>query len=289
MARAPAAAPTNPVALAKRAGCMLAGEDFILRRAKAEPTGREVITHVDDSAFADLVLQSRNASMTPARFARCLIEQGLAGAGDFRPATVVARIGEPVSGEVEKIAALERANGSLRQEITDLHHKLAGERRAAALRDEKVIAMSRDIRATHGERDEARRFQQSTFADLSAAQETIVTLEGRVAALEAALKVEAEKARPVITLQANRPLVEKTEKAIGALADAAQDTFRHRYAPVVPDAPDDLAGMADCTRRMIIALAASGLTPKAIARETETPAHLVKAVLDQRQKRGGAA
>lgn len=286
MTRAPAAAPTNPVALAKRAGCMLAGEDFILRRAKAEPTGREVITHIDDSAFADLVLQSRSAQMTPARFARCLIERGLAGAGDVRPATVVARIGEPVSGEVEKIAGLERANGSLRQEISDLHHKLAGERRTIALRDEKIVGISREIFAAHGERDEARRFQQSTFADLSAAQETIVTLEGRVAALEAALKDKAEKARPIVTLQAKRPLSENTEKALGALAEAAQDTFKHRYAP---DAPDDLSGMADCTRRMIIALAASGLNPKAIARETETPANLVKAVLDQRQKRGGAA
>lgn len=79
MAKAP-----DPVALAKRAGCMLAGEDFILRRAKAEPTGREVIVHIDDRAFAELVIQSRASSMTPARFARHLIEHGLSNAGDVK-------------------------------------------------------------------------------------------------------------------------------------------------------------------------------------------------------------
>lgn len=50
--------------------------------------------------------------------------------------------------------------------------------------------------------------------------------------------------------------------------------------PEALPARDVTAGLADCTRRMIISLKACGLRPAEIARDTDTPLHVVKAVLD---------
>lgn len=80
MARARETSDHNPVALAKRAGCMLAGEDFILRRAAQDGDGarREVIVRLDEPLYVKLIDASRRYRQTPGALAADYVRTGLA-------------------------------------------------------------------------------------------------------------------------------------------------------------------------------------------------------------------
>lgn len=200
--------------------------------------------------------------------------------GDDALDASVARIGEPGNDDT-RVAALEGKVAGLRAELNNVNASLDQSRRKTAA---EIAKMSELQKLLHGANEEIDGLKDALDAEKMKHAEIFCELHAARQELEA-LKA-AEKKPPIVTITADPGLNSETKAALIAAAKAA-----HPLITVRPE-PEALAGLADCTRRMIIALKASGLTPKEIARETDTPVATVAAVLDQaarpRNRKAGA-
>lgn len=136
-------------------------------------------------------------------------------------------------------------------------------------------------------------------ADLDEAVKRGLNLEQK---LEATLKDLAKARGEISALQDELALGRRRQAELDEDAKAAKariDELNRNQVingnevgfsrPEALPSKDPTVGLADCTRRMIIALNAAGLRAPAIARDTDTPLHIVKAVIDQRQAGGRRA
>lgn len=199
--------------------------------------------------------------------------------GDAALEAAVARIGEPGSGDAARIAPLESKIAELRAELNNTHASLDQSRRHSAAQIAKVSELQQLLWAAQEEIDglkdalDAEKMKHAEiFSDLYSARQELEALKA------------AQKKLPTIAIMAEERVDPELQAALIAAAERLPPTiqsgsiFQHPYAP---NPPDPLAGLADCTRRMILALKASGQSPKEIARETDTPLAIVTAVLDQ--------
>lgn len=131
--------------------------------------------------------------------------------------------------------------------------------------ESKAANLRAELNNVNASLDASRRNSAAQIAKVGELQKLLWAAQEEIDGLKGALDAAQQELE---TLKAPAPLI-PTVVTINAASD------------IDPETRDALADLADCTRRMILALKASGLTPKEIARETDTPVATVQTVLAQ--------
>lgn len=246
--REPAAALTNPVALAKRAGCMLAGEDFISRRMPKDDSCREVIVRLAQASFVALVGAARTTQATPAQLSRSYIEAGLFGAASpataddeaaYRAGQTIARLRKQLDDASAYCRMREREVEQCKADVTRL--RVERDQRVAECEDPETLLNDEKIA------------NAKLFSELCA----LKTEHSRT--VEEGFKVvnELRRERDEARLEPSKKVGLPRRAGAGALPKAfVKAVVSYRYANATPD---QIAGYLDCdvadVRR---ALASSG-------------------------------
>lgn len=177
-------------------------------------------------------------------------------------------------------ARVEQVVVSMEADMAPLMRELERWKKVAEefrLRGEQADHIQEQLNNLRAEKEQLRQSLKAVQAQRDQfEQELAEEIALRVGAIDRMKKAELERdellasSGPKKTVRSDQPL---TGTEIGFVP------------PEALPAREITAGLADCTRRMIISLKACGLKPGEIARDTDTPLHVVKAVLDQQATR----
>lgn len=256
---------------AKRAGCLLAGEDFILRRAAKDGAGscREVLARLDERTYAQLIDAARRYRQTPSAVVADYVTAGLADISG----TMKSLKGKPEEPEADLIHQLAEARAALREMKDKVYYeqdcralrfqqKEDAEKRLVHLEKElteeqalRVGAIER-MKKAEAERDDARAVAEGLQRDLDAACEDIFTMQVRNDQLLTEISACARPLPPIITITAKPDVAPETREALLELAQASAAQLRS-----------------------ICAMRAAGNSPREIAHALGVPVETVKSTL----------